>query len=445
MKCGFEHSLAILAVVAISIVGTVGCNSDGSTNPSDGCPSDAANATVADDRGGGCRVIVCTATFGDCNDSFKDGCEIDLSVDGKNCGQCGNACNDGVCQNGSCFGATAVVKTSSNIGAIAVIGSRITWTQHTQSSDNTAEDFDLESASLTSSQGESTWGSVQVHAFDDSAENLLRGASLPSVFLSRNIQGKVYATSPMTKTVLAFDGISASSISSDLGDVQQVVGTSGGPMVVRYKKLPDFTGDVYGDIELVRPNDGSVVGTVPKVVAPCRAGSSGNDVFIGAEDVFKVDATTGVISSIDVRDFKDCSETDSKDPTKVYSTCSACSIAADDEHAYVLLNKMGGKITNFGRIRLSDFTVDKQWATSITWSTHLYTSEGVGWPDIAIDAQRVFVSLWGGTVWAIKKQSAAAGLIGSLQTSVTAVDVDVNWLYWNSDSTIFRVNKGALP
>lgn len=56
--------------------------------------------------GGSCAIKKCNfGGWDDCNEVAADGCEINLAIDTKNCGACGNACTQGqVCQNGLCSG-----------------------------------------------------------------------------------------------------------------------------------------------------------------------------------------------------------------------------------------------------------------------------------------------------------------------------------------------------
>jgi hypothetical protein len=52
---------------------------------------------------GTCTIGVCGDGFGDCNGRYADGCEVNLAIDGKNCGACGKVCAMGlVCLNGGC-------------------------------------------------------------------------------------------------------------------------------------------------------------------------------------------------------------------------------------------------------------------------------------------------------------------------------------------------------
>src|ERR1019366_6592332 len=37
--------------------------------------------------------IACDAGFADCNNDASDGCEVDVTRDGANCGACGSACS----------------------------------------------------------------------------------------------------------------------------------------------------------------------------------------------------------------------------------------------------------------------------------------------------------------------------------------------------------------
>jgi hypothetical protein len=50
-----------------------------------------------------CGIAQCVPGFGDCNRDPKDGCEVDLSSDSANCGECDAGCGDaGACVQGHC-------------------------------------------------------------------------------------------------------------------------------------------------------------------------------------------------------------------------------------------------------------------------------------------------------------------------------------------------------
>jgi hypothetical protein len=77
------------------------------TNPYN-CGQCGVNCTdIANGRSkcsyGTCILVACPLRYGDCNQVAKDGCEIDLYVDVKNCGECGHACSVGqYCEKGIC-------------------------------------------------------------------------------------------------------------------------------------------------------------------------------------------------------------------------------------------------------------------------------------------------------------------------------------------------------
>ena len=69
----------------------------------------------------------CAAGFSDCNgDKLKDGCEINLNGDAKNCGFCGNVCPDGQgCSQGKC----SALYTFSGVANNLPINQLTGWTQ----------------------------------------------------------------------------------------------------------------------------------------------------------------------------------------------------------------------------------------------------------------------------------------------------------------------------
>ncbi len=52
-----------------------------------------ANVTTAQCASGACGYDTCAAGFGDCDKDKSNGCELDVTTDKQNCGQCGKACN----------------------------------------------------------------------------------------------------------------------------------------------------------------------------------------------------------------------------------------------------------------------------------------------------------------------------------------------------------------
>jgi len=86
-------------------------------DPRNGCETELgtdANCSACEDRcsaehgqaiceRGACRVQGCQPNFADCNALAVDGCEIDLRVEPRHCGECGRACPEGVsCIAGEC-------------------------------------------------------------------------------------------------------------------------------------------------------------------------------------------------------------------------------------------------------------------------------------------------------------------------------------------------------
>ena len=116
---------------AMGACGVGGCSlnfADCNKDPNDGCETNSqdslmhcgacGNACPMVQNGTGvcalglCQIAFCKGGFKDCNNDVKDGCEINLGTDLKNCGDCGKACpnvqngapvcNSGVCDIASC-------------------------------------------------------------------------------------------------------------------------------------------------------------------------------------------------------------------------------------------------------------------------------------------------------------------------------------------------------
>ena len=111
---------------ACTVQSCQGTNADCNKSPGDGCEvnltndvkncgacGNACNATNAQVAcANGCFISSCNMGFGNCNNDLKDGCEVDLQSDVKNCGVCGKACpappngtaacKMGVCGVGAC-------------------------------------------------------------------------------------------------------------------------------------------------------------------------------------------------------------------------------------------------------------------------------------------------------------------------------------------------------
>jgi hypothetical protein len=52
----------------------------------------------------GACVANCNPGFGDCDQNYRNGCEVDLTQDASHCGMCATACEGGAsCQGGNCL------------------------------------------------------------------------------------------------------------------------------------------------------------------------------------------------------------------------------------------------------------------------------------------------------------------------------------------------------
>jgi len=68
------------------------------------CPQ-VANGTVACNDGV-CSVGSCDSGYGDCDEAFENGCEIDLMSDSNHCGVCESSCGGESCSTGTCASST---------------------------------------------------------------------------------------------------------------------------------------------------------------------------------------------------------------------------------------------------------------------------------------------------------------------------------------------------
>lgn len=68
------------------------------------CPATAHVASSAC-VGGVCTITACNFGFANCNGTYSDGCEVNLSTDPNNCGSCGHRCIGTTknCAAGVCF------------------------------------------------------------------------------------------------------------------------------------------------------------------------------------------------------------------------------------------------------------------------------------------------------------------------------------------------------
>jgi hypothetical protein len=62
------------------------------------CLSHTCKITQCNSEGPFCAACSVIADYGDCNNDWRDGCEVDLTADSNNCGGCGQSCS--VCQPG---------------------------------------------------------------------------------------------------------------------------------------------------------------------------------------------------------------------------------------------------------------------------------------------------------------------------------------------------------
>jgi LruC domain-containing protein len=76
-------------------------------NPADTTCPVAPNAVMTC-VAGGCNIVGCTASYGDCDLDDENGCETDVTGDPENCGACGFTCASQVCNSGGCLCVPAV-------------------------------------------------------------------------------------------------------------------------------------------------------------------------------------------------------------------------------------------------------------------------------------------------------------------------------------------------
>ena len=95
--------LFILAVFCLILViyllscGGGGGNKKTTTDPCSGVNC-GSNATCS---GGNC---ICNSVYGNCDNSWTNGCEVSLKTDSNNCNSCGSKCSLGQsCSNGQCI------------------------------------------------------------------------------------------------------------------------------------------------------------------------------------------------------------------------------------------------------------------------------------------------------------------------------------------------------
>ncbi len=117
--CNLPNAMAGCTKGACTVAQCTGGFTDCNGDPKDGCEADTMNdsancggcgmacplgpnaATVVC-GGGKCVISACMPSFGDCDGDAKDGCEISIGTDPKNCGACGKVCANGFCANAQC-------------------------------------------------------------------------------------------------------------------------------------------------------------------------------------------------------------------------------------------------------------------------------------------------------------------------------------------------------
>ncbi|MFO0547473.1 MAG: hypothetical protein U0271_03740 [Polyangiaceae bacterium] len=117
--CIMPHAVAICSPDGSCAIGTCqdhyrdcdasepGCETDTDHDP-DHCGDCATSCDEVPNalRGctaGFCAVAGCDPGYRDCNNKYKDGCEIDLMSDSANCGDCNAPCDGNqTCQDGHC-------------------------------------------------------------------------------------------------------------------------------------------------------------------------------------------------------------------------------------------------------------------------------------------------------------------------------------------------------
>jgi hypothetical protein len=119
--CQFAHGVGVCKAGVCTLGACAGGFGDCDGDPANGCEQrlDTSQHCGACGRGcalphatsacagSTCAITGCDKGFADCNQSHADGCEADLSRDGKNCGTCGLSCSPangvGLCQAGKCL------------------------------------------------------------------------------------------------------------------------------------------------------------------------------------------------------------------------------------------------------------------------------------------------------------------------------------------------------
>jgi hypothetical protein len=102
------------------------CNSSGQWGSASNCPT--VNGATSYCSGGSC-TFDCNLDYDDCDGNPANGCEINLTTDGSNCGNCGHSCCGGACSGAVCEIYDTGITPYSNI--YDVDANNIYWSSNT--------------------------------------------------------------------------------------------------------------------------------------------------------------------------------------------------------------------------------------------------------------------------------------------------------------------------